>query len=173
MVSMTKAQAAEQLGGVADELESLRASLEFPVGAHLPITPLVLERLAAARDRVREVGDAVGSAEPVTPELDPDLPPNLEPGEVEDPDAARGAAERGELVPLKEPAVPGADEVIPGVMVAQKDALVAAGFKTADDIRGASDEDLLKVPGIGPKTVADLREAVGTQGPHGGDSTKA
>jgi hypothetical protein len=58
----------------------------------------------------------------------------------------------GEVVPLTE-----AGDLT--VTAAQRDALVSAGFKTADDIRAATDEQLLAVPGIGPKTVADLREA--------------
>jgi hypothetical protein len=101
--------------------------------------------------------------------LDPDAPSNPDPGQVDDPEADRQAAERGEIVPLQEPGVPGSlppdpasastDEVIPGVTVAQRDALVAAGFSTPDDIKGATDEQLLAVPGIGPETVKRLREA--------------
>ena len=53
----------------------------------------------------------------------------------------------------------GSDEVIPGVTVAQRDALVAAGFETVEDIRNATDEQLDAVPGIGPDTVKRLREA--------------
>jgi hypothetical protein len=78
--------------------------------------------------------------------------------------------EGGRAVELREPAVGGArsegGEVVPlteagdlTVTAAQRDALLAAGFKTAEDIRAATDEQLLAVPGIGPKTVADLREA--------------
>lgn len=56
------------------------------------------------------------------------------------------------------PATQDAD-VIPGVTVAQRDALVAAGFETTDDIRAATDDDLLAVDGIGHATVERLREA--------------
>jgi DNA integrity scanning protein DisA with diadenylate cyclase activity len=48
---------------------------------------------------------------------------------------------------------------MPGVTVAQRDALVAAGFVTAADIRAATDEQLDAVDGIGPETVKKLREA--------------
>jgi hypothetical protein len=41
----------------------------------------------------------------------------------------------------------------------QQAALSAAGFGSADAIRAASDEDLLKVEGIGPATLRKLREA--------------
>ncbi|MCK5352308.1 helix-hairpin-helix domain-containing protein, partial [bacterium] len=36
-------------------------------------------------------------------------------------------------------------------------ALVEAGFDSAQSIAAASDKDLLKVPGLGPKTVEKLR----------------
>jgi hypothetical protein len=53
-----------------------------------------------------------------------------------------------------------AGDVIAGVTDGQRDALVAAGFVTALDIRNATDDQLLAVDGIGPSTVARLREAV-------------
>lgn len=40
-------------------------------------------------------------------------------------------------------------------------ALVAGGYYTAADVREASDEDLLEVSGIGPVTLALIREALG------------
>jgi hypothetical protein len=58
----------------------------------------------------------------------------------------------GDVVELREPAVPGLSE-------AQRDALAKAGFRTAADIRSASDEQLLEVDGIGPSTVTKLRES--------------
>jgi hypothetical protein len=53
----------------------------------------------------------------------------------------------------------GAGEVIPGVTEVQQRALVAAGYVSVEDIRKASDADLLKVDGVGPATVAAPREA--------------
>jgi NAD-dependent DNA ligase len=38
--------------------------------------------------------------------------------------------------------------------------LVDAGFVTVDDLRGAEDEELLEVSGIGESTVAHIREAL-------------
>jgi DNA uptake protein ComE-like DNA-binding protein len=41
------------------------------------------------------------------------------------------------------------------------EALVAAGYEKLDGVREASDEELLAVKGIGPKTLKDIRGAVG------------
>lgn len=41
------------------------------------------------------------------------------------------------------------------------DALVAAGYEKLEAVREASDEDLLKLKGIGPATLKDIRAAVG------------
>jgi hypothetical protein len=78
VVSMTKTEMCERLGNVADELTDLRASLEFPVGAHLPITPSVLERLGSACVEIRSVAGiddtpvegAHDTEEPTAAELD-------------------------------------------------------------------------------------------------------
>lgn len=42
------------------------------------------------------------------------------------------------------------------------DALHSEGYDTPEDVRGASDDELLEVDGIGPKTVAKLREEFGS-----------
>jgi hypothetical protein len=42
---------------------------------------------------------------------------------------------------------------------AQRQALAEAGIRTAADVRAASDERLLEVPGIGPTTLQKLRDA--------------
>ena len=47
-----------------------------------------------------------------------------------------------------------------GISDAQQKALVSAGFDSAEAITNASDDDLRKVDGIGPATVANLRKAV-------------
>lgn len=46
----------------------------------------------------------------------------------------------------------------PAVTQAQRAALASAGFETAEQIRAATDEQLLAVDGIGPGTLARLRE---------------
>lgn len=46
-----------------------------------------------------------------------------------------------------------------GITDRQRDALAAAGYVTADDIRKASDDDLKGVEGIADATVVRLREA--------------
>lgn len=43
----------------------------------------------------------------------------------------------------------------------QRDALASAGYTSADSIRLASDDELMAVPGIGPKTVDKLRAGTG------------
>ena len=47
----------------------------------------------------------------------------------------------------------------PAVTDQQRAALATAGFETAEQIRAATDEQLLDVDGIGPATVTRLREA--------------
>lgn len=67
----------------------------------------------------------------------------------------------GEALPPVDPIV---ERTMPGnpFMVVSDDqaaALRSAGFDSADKIRNASDDDLDAVEGIGPATVARLREA--------------
>jgi hypothetical protein len=153
VASITKAEAAERLGDVANELEDLRRSLEFPVGAHLPITPAVLERLDAATAAIREVGDAE-IADDAAAELEPDAASEAGPGEVvELREPATGTA-GASTEPPAPPAAAG-----PPVSEAQRAALAAAGFETGEQIRNATDDQLLAVDGIGPATVEKLREA--------------
>jgi len=40
------------------------------------------------------------------------------------------------------------------------DKLVAAGYETVDDLRGATDDDLLSIDGIGPKYLGIIRRAL-------------
>jgi DNA uptake protein ComE-like DNA-binding protein len=49
------------------------------------------------------------------------------------------------------------------------DALRAAGYHTPEDIKEATDEDLLEVEGIGPKKVAALRELFPAEGESDGE----
>lgn len=69
---------------------------------------------------------------------------------------ARPKPEPAAPAPARQPA-PSAN--IGGITDTQRDALVAAGYVTAEDIRKAADEDLKKVDGIGDATVARLRDA--------------
>lgn len=41
------------------------------------------------------------------------------------------------------------------------EALVAAGYESLNEVRAASDEDLLDIKGIGPAKLKEIREAVG------------
>lgn len=150
MASITQSEVAGRLASVAGELESLRASLEFPVAAHLPITAGVLERLNNARAEIEAVG-AAEIADDVSEISDTQF--EVEPGDIVDAGAHQAALDDGTLVPLTEP------EVMPGVTMAQRDALVAAGFVTTEDIRNATDEQLLAVKDIGKVTVDKIREA--------------
>jgi DNA uptake protein ComE-like DNA-binding protein len=112
--------------------------------AYDPAAQAEVERDAAARQHAAEradtgggAGDTAGAAPAATAGEEATVP-------TSDGD--------GDIVELREPAVPGISE-------AQRKALVAAGFRTADAIRGATDEQLLAVDGVGPKTVEALREA--------------
>lgn len=72
---------------------------------------------------------------------------------------------------IEEPAAPPSEESpaavldplqTPGLLTdAQRQALTDAGIINADDVRRVSDDDLERVEGIGPATVARLRAAVG------------
>lgn len=59
------------------------------------------------------------------------------------------------------PAQPPADPLAaPGLLTdAQRQALEEAGIATADDVRAVDDDALASVDGIGPATIARLREA--------------
>lgn len=50
----------------------------------------------------------------------------------------------------------GLAEDLPG-----RDVLAAHGYTSAEMVRAARDDDLLALPGIGPATLAKLREALG------------
>lgn len=110
-------------------------------------------------------------------ELDPDKPSDVQHGTIDDPEAARSSAERGEIVPLSGESSTGPEMVIapseaagseqigPSDLSAveldddQRKALADAGIRTADDVRVASDEQLRAIKGVGPATLLKLREA--------------
>ena len=48
---------------------------------------------------------------------------------------------------------------IPGVDSHGMALLISAGYTSADQVRAASDDDLLAIDGIGPKTVEVIRNA--------------
>lgn len=58
MANLTAAEKSERLSSIASDLDQLRSDLAFPVGAHLPITTAVLDRLDQAAASIREtIGD--------------------------------------------------------------------------------------------------------------------
>lgn len=56
------------------------------------------------------------------------------------------------LAPLGEPTLP--------KHVPERDTLIKAGYKSAADVRNASDKALLELKGIGEATLRDIREAL-------------
>jgi DNA uptake protein ComE-like DNA-binding protein len=42
-----------------------------------------------------------------------------------------------------------------------REALTGGGFKTLTDVRTASDEELDGLPGVGPATIREIRDAIG------------
>ena len=61
---------------------------------------------------------------------------------------------------VSEPPAASGLEAIEGIGPKTAEALAAAGFKTLDDLRNATEEALLEVKGIGKKTAEKIREAV-------------
>jgi hypothetical protein len=100
------------------------------------------------------------SSMPSSPDYDPaaqaeaerDAASRQHAAERGDPAAKVGPPPDGDVVELREPAVPGLSDD-------QIASLRAAGYGDAASIRAASDEDLLKVDGIGPAAIRRLREA--------------
>lgn len=80
----------------------------------------------------------------------------------------------GYAVPVEQWGVPAEPDVaesdvdalmhaVPGLSEEQAEALNAAGYRTADDLAAADDDDLVKVPTVGRATVEKIREALGAQ----------
>lgn len=90
-----------------------------------------------------------GEQAPAPPSPAAQAPTSAEEFKARQDAAATGAASEGAGGSLE-----GAD-----LTDAQREALAAAGFTTAADVRAASDEQLLAVEGIGPAAVKKLREA--------------
>jgi N utilization substance protein A len=67
------------------------------------------------------------------------------------------AEDKSEKVAAEEEGKP---DILEGLSSKVSAALVKSGFDTAQSIAAASDADLLKVPGLGPKTVEKLRNMV-------------
>ncbi len=68
-------------------------------------------------------------------------------------------AEGKELEGVKAEAAAGDSDSLPEDFPG-REALAAGGFTTRTSVAGASDEDLDKVPGIGPATLKDIRKAL-------------
>lgn len=66
--------------------------------------------------------------------------------------------------PAETPARPQQTDPLAFLSAEQRSALVVGGYGTSEAIRGASDEQLKAVPGIGDATLARLREATRSEG---------